>query len=106
MFGSGIDQMGCLVDAAVEQSVIVRKGSWYSWKNENFAQGRQRACAFLALEENKEMKDEIEEMLRQSLIQDIVDGTIVDTEMEGDGDAAGPAQGLDLSVDNEIGILE
>merc|ERR1712127_200181 len=39
IFGSGIDQLGCLIDAAVEQNVIVRKGSWYSWKNENFAQG-------------------------------------------------------------------
>jgi len=102
MFGSGIDQLGCLIDAAVEQNVVVRKGSWYSWKNENFAQGRKSACDFLGLEENQEMKLLIEEALRQTLIQDIVDGKIVDTEQE--EDEGGPVLGLNM--DNEVGVLE
>lgn len=28
-FGSGIDRLGCLVDAAESTGILVRKGSWY-----------------------------------------------------------------------------
>lgn len=102
LFGTGIDQLGCLVDAAVEQNVIVRRGSWYSYKNENFAQGRKSACDYLAMEEHLGMKNEIDEMVRQTLIQDIVDGKIVDTEME---DEEEEEEGLGM-VSEDIGILE
>ena len=44
LFGSGIDRMGCLVDAALELGVLVRKGSWYSFEDANFAQGRYNAA--------------------------------------------------------------
>ena len=32
LFGSGIDSMGSLVDAALELGVVERKGSWYANK--------------------------------------------------------------------------
>lgn len=47
LFGSGIDRMGCLVDAALELDVIVRRGSWYSFEEMNFAQGRYNAAEHL-----------------------------------------------------------
>ncbi len=47
LFGSGIDRMGCLVDAALELDVIVRRGSWYSFEDMNFAQGRYNAAEHL-----------------------------------------------------------
>lgn len=104
IFGSGIDQLGCLIDAAVEQNVIVRKGSWYSWKNENFAQGRKSACEYLAMEEHLEMRKEIDDMVRQALIQDIVDGKIVDTEInEINSDEQ---DGMEFGIDAEVGVLE
>ena len=30
LFGTGIDRMGCLLDAALELGVVERKGSWYA----------------------------------------------------------------------------
>ena len=32
LFGTGIDRMGCLLDAALELGVVERKGSWYAFE--------------------------------------------------------------------------
>mmetsp|Transcript_22047 Transcript_22047/g.32576 ORF Transcript_22047/g.32576 Transcript_22047/m.32576 type:complete len:406 (-) Transcript_22047:137-1354(-) len=47
LFGSGIDSFGCTFDAAMELGVIERKGSWYSYKGKNIAQGRQNVIALM-----------------------------------------------------------
>lgn len=57
LFGSGIDRMGCLVDAALELGVVVRKGSWYSFEDTNFAQGRYNAAEYL--KKDVELADKI-----------------------------------------------
>ena len=62
LFGSGIDSLGCMLDAANELDIVVRKGSWYSYKDSNFAQGKVRACE--ALKNDPEMRAEIEEQVR------------------------------------------
>jgi len=66
LFGSGIDGLGCMLDAANELGIVVRKGSWYSYNDSNFAQGKARACQ--ALEDNKEMAEEIEGKVRDALV--------------------------------------
>eukprot|EP00957_Ditylum_brightwellii_P110290 8412118-Ditylum_brightwellii.AAC.1 len=43
IFGTGIDRMGCTLDAAAQLGVVDRRGSWYSYNNINFAQGRYNA---------------------------------------------------------------
>jgi recombination protein RecA len=40
LFGSGIDQIGCMLDAAMDLNIIERRGSWFSYKGQNMAQGR------------------------------------------------------------------
>jgi recombination protein RecA len=40
LFGSGIDSMGCILDAALDLDIVERKGSWYAYKGKNIAQGR------------------------------------------------------------------
>lgn len=40
LFGTGIDSMGCMLDAAIELEVVDRKGSWFSYRGKNVAQGR------------------------------------------------------------------
>jgi recombination protein RecA len=69
LFGSGIDRIGCLVDAAIDLNVIVRKGSWYSFNDVNFAQGRQNAIECL-----KQDSDFLEKL------QDAVKGSISSSE--------------------------
>lgn len=47
LFGSGIDRMGTMIDAALELEILVRKGSWYSFEDLNFAQGKYNAAEYL-----------------------------------------------------------
>lgn len=38
LFGTGIDTVSCLLDAAEDAGVFTRKGSWYSYDGKNVAQ--------------------------------------------------------------------
>jgi len=51
LFGQGIDSMGCLIDAALELNIVERKGSWYSFHDRNFAQGKFNASQVLKQDE-------------------------------------------------------
>jgi recombination protein RecA len=65
IFGQGISSLGCLVDLAEQNNIIVRKGAWYSYKGENISQGRDNAIRLL--EEKPEMAAEIETLVRDKL---------------------------------------
>eukprot|EP00978_Attheya_sp_CCMP212_P023051 scaffold69770_cov46-Attheya_sp.AAC.2 len=65
LFGSGIDRMGCTLDAANDLGVVERKGSWYSYKGTNFAQGRLNAGEHL--KDNPEMAAQIETEVRLAM---------------------------------------
>lgn len=47
LFGQGISSGGCLIDLAEQTGVVERKGAWYSYLGENFAQGRDNAISYL-----------------------------------------------------------
>lgn len=47
LFGSGIDSVGCMVDAAIDLDIIERRGSWYAYHGENIVQGRQNLITML-----------------------------------------------------------
>ena len=65
LFGRGISTLGCLLDLAEENSVVVRKGAWYSYEGDNIGQGRDNTIAWL--EQNPEQKERIEVQVRQKL---------------------------------------
>jgi recombination protein RecA len=65
LFGSGISQVGCLVDLAERTDVVVRKGAWYSYNGENIAQGRDNAMKYL--EERPELMVDVEKQVREKL---------------------------------------
>ena len=81
LFGSGIDRFGCLVDAAVECDVVVRKGSWYSYADTNFAQGRFNAAE--VLREDAELAKRIDNDVRAAMSLAAVEG-VVDEKDYGD----------------------
>ena len=70
IFGKGISSIGCLIDMAEETGVINRKGAWYSYKGSNIAQGREKTIAYL--EDNPELYQTIEQLVRQELSQGAV----------------------------------
>ncbi|MBN1596101.1 recombinase RecA [candidate division FCPU426 bacterium] len=66
MFGEGISKEGDLIDLGVEQQIIEKSGSWFSYDGQRIGQGREAAKAFL--KENAEMAKAIEKTLRDKLM--------------------------------------
>ena len=64
-FGTGIDSGGCMLDAALDLGVIERKGSWFSYNNENLAQGRHNTVEYL--KENPDLGTTVEADVRDAL---------------------------------------
>jgi len=88
MFGTGIDQIGCLVDAAEEIGVLVRKGSWYyDAEGNNLAQGRSRVIELFKANDNEKAK-ELELLVRKSL----EGGDVVEEEGDDDSEEDKPKQ--------------
>jgi recombination protein RecA len=65
IFGKGISSSGSLLDAAIQQNLIGKSGSWYSYGEERIGQGRENAKLFL--ENNPDTYRQIEESLRKIL---------------------------------------
>ena len=66
LFGSGINKLGCLVDAAEALEVVERKGSWYSYGDVKLGQGRKQAIEFLV--KDPVMLTELEDTVKKILI--------------------------------------
>lgn len=43
LYGTGIDEYGCLFDTAIDKGLFTQKGAWVYFNGENFAQGRDNA---------------------------------------------------------------
>jgi len=72
MFGKGISASGSLLDAAVQNSVVEKAGSWFSYGKERIGQGSENARAFL--EANPPVMAEIEVKVREILFPKPVAG--------------------------------
>ncbi|MBU0551850.1 recombinase RecA [Myxococcota bacterium] len=48
MYGEGINQLGEVVDLAVEDGLIQKSGAWYTMGDQKLGQGRERACQALS----------------------------------------------------------
>ncbi|MDR3293047.1 MAG: recombinase RecA [Clostridiales bacterium] len=64
IFGQGISKLSCIVDTAIETGLLVKSGSWISYKDEKIAQGREKATLYL--KDRPEILAEIEAVLRTS----------------------------------------
>jgi recombination protein RecA len=53
MYGKGISKEGSILDLATEIGIVVKSGSWYSYKNERIGQGRENAKLFLMQNEDQ-----------------------------------------------------
>ncbi|MGK7912484.1 MAG: recombinase RecA [Synechococcus sp.] len=65
IFGKGVSNTGCILDLAEETDLVQRKGSWYSYKGENVAQGRDNAIAYL--DNNPDVRAELNSSVREQL---------------------------------------
>src|SRR6516225_2968020 len=65
LYGEGTSREGDLLDVGVEQNLIEKSGSWFSFQGERIGQGRDNARAFL--KENPEVSARIDQGLRNLL---------------------------------------
>jgi recombination protein RecA len=64
MYGEGISKEGSLLDVAVNLDIVSKSGAWYSYNDQRIGQGRENAKQFL--KENQEVKNEIENKIREN----------------------------------------
>jgi recombination protein RecA len=64
-YGEGVSKEGCLLDLALEQDLVQKSGSFFSYGELRLGQGRNNSKAFLA--ENPETAAEIEEKIFDGL---------------------------------------
>ena len=64
LYGAGISREGELLDMAVEQDIVQKSGSFYSYNGERIGQGRDNARKFF--QDNPEAFDAVEAKIRES----------------------------------------
>ena len=65
IYGEGISKSGTVLDAGVEQGIIEKSGTWYTYKNDRIGQGRENAKRWL--QENQPVLADLEAKIRESL---------------------------------------
>lgn len=63
MYGTGIFNMGCVLDLAVENGLVQKSGSWFSYNDEKIGQGRDKAMDFLKA--HPEVFEELDAKIRE-----------------------------------------
>ena len=63
MFGQGISKEGDILDIAADLDIVNKSGAWYAYNGDKIGQGRENAKTFLR--EHPEVRDEIEQQVRE-----------------------------------------
>jgi len=61
----GIDKTSSILDAAVDQDIVTKSGSWFKYGDQQLAQGRDATIELL--KEDKKLADKIEKEVRKTL---------------------------------------
>ena len=65
MYGTGISREGNILDMAVDEKIVTKSGSWYTYGDERLGQGREAAKN--ALVESPALRREIENKVRAAI---------------------------------------
>ena len=65
LYGEGISKEGCVLDMAVDENIVNKSGSWYTYGQERIGQGRESAKDFL--KQNPELCSEIDHKVRVAI---------------------------------------
>jgi recombination protein RecA len=65
IYGVGISREGSLLDVGVEQEILKKSGSWYTYDSEQLGQGKENSRKFLL--DNPEVANEIEQKIKTKL---------------------------------------
>ncbi|TLP96065.1 recombinase RecA [Nesterenkonia salmonea] len=65
LYGEGISREGGLIDVGVENGLVKKSGSWFTYDGDQLGQGKEKARTFL--KDNPDLADEIELRIKQKL---------------------------------------
>ena len=68
LYGHGISVEGEILDLGVQNGLIQKSGSWYSYQGERIGQGKDNARNFLL--ENESVSNELKDNIRQIMLPD------------------------------------
>ena len=71
LYGHGISVEGEIIDLGVQNDLIQKSGSWYSYQGERIGQGKDNARNFLL--ENESISNELQDNIRQIMLPDSED---------------------------------
>ena len=81
LYGEGISREGEIIEHGVNQGIIEKAGSWYSYGSDRIGQGKENVRAYL--KEHPDTAAEIEAKIRATLLPD----TVVKAEAAEDAEA-------------------
>jgi recombination protein RecA len=93
MYGEGISKLGEILDLGVEEELIEKSGSWFSYNSERIGQGRENAKTFL--KENPDIANQVEALIRQKS-ENIVENMMIDNE---DGKSSSDGNAVEINED-------
>jgi recombination protein RecA len=62
MYGEGISKVGEILDIAVENEIIMKSGSWFSYEGTKLGQGRDAVKTII--KDNPELTEELEQKIK------------------------------------------
>ena len=65
MYGEGISRESSIIDLSVENNIVKKSGSWFTYEGEQLGQGKEKVRQFL--KSNPELSDELEQKIFQKL---------------------------------------
>lgn len=96
IYGQGISREGEILDLGMEMKLVEKSGAWFTSGEHKLGQGREKAKVFL--QENPEIRDELERQIRENLM-DVDEAEPHDEPEKLDND--GPADGVEsMAADN------
>jgi recombination protein RecA len=90
MYGEGISKLGEILDLGVDEGIVEKSGSWFSYNSERIGQGRENAKTYL--KEHSDIANQIEALIRQKS-EDIKDNMMIGNE-DSESDSESSAVGL------------
>ncbi len=97
MYGKGISKEGSILDVAVNNDIIEKSGSWFTYKDQRIGQGRENAKQFLR--ENAELTASIEKIIRDNSNAAFLKSMEIEHTQKEDED---PADKVDLEIEEPI----
>jgi recombination protein RecA len=65
MYGTGISRESCILDLGLENGIVEKSGTWFSYHQERLGQGRENVKNFL--KENTQIAGDIEKIIGEKV---------------------------------------